>query len=482
LSCTVDFHPISHYAGLTGTTVTLADLLHPETVARCLVDGGLSPTAVARQAEAFARVARALRSHGVESNAFVHAFFVPGRIEVLGKHTDYAGGGSLTCAVERGLALIIVPEAAPVLHVVDARNGEVLRFGLQSDLAPRAGHWSNYARTVARRVARNFPGPLRGGRVAWASDLPRAAGMSSSSALIVAVFLALSAVNDLPRHAAYRHNMASREALAHYLGCVENGETFGTLAGDRGVGTFGGSEDHTAILCSAPGMLRHYVYAPTRFVQAAPMPQGYTFVLATSGIRAAKTGVARVRYNRAALLAAAAAQAWRTATGRNDPHLAAAAESPGFSAERMGDILHTAADSSFSPDDLRTRFDHFYLEHVLLLPPAVEALRTGDVAAFGDLVDRSQRAATRLLKNQVDETIFLARQARRLGAGAASAFGAGFGGSVWALARADEAEAMKTAWKAQYAAAFPPAAWQALFFIDRPGPAAFELGGVSRAL
>ena len=60
------------------------------------------------------------------------------------------------------------------------------------------------------------------------------------------------------------------------------------------------------------------------------------------------------------------------------------------------------------------------------------------MAAFGDLVDRSQQLAERRLGNQVPETIELARSARELGARAASAFGAGFGGSVWALvSRAD---------------------------------------------
>jgi galactokinase len=182
------------------------------------------------------------------------------------------------------------------------------------------------------------------------------------------------------------------------------------------------------------------------------------------------------------LLAAAAAQAWRAATGRDDPHLAAAVESPGFSAERMVEVLLGATGMPFSPDDLCRRFEHFYLEHVVLLPAAVEALRIGDVAAFGDLFDRSQEGADQLLKNQIEETVFLARQARTLGAVAASAFGAGFGGSVWALVQEGDAAGMQAAWKARYAEVFPRAAGKASFFEERPGPAAFELGEVLRAL
>ena len=59
---------------------------------------------------------------------------------------------------------------------------------------------------------------------------------------------------------------------------------------------------------------------------------------------------------------------------------------------------------------------------------------------FGKLVDESQVAAEELLGNQVPETISLAKHARALGAYAASAFGAGFGGSVWALVSRSEAE------------------------------------------
>ena len=52
------------------------------------------------------------------------AFFVPGRIEVLGKHTDYAGGRSLLCAVERGFAVLATPRDDAVVRAVDAQRHE----------------------------------------------------------------------------------------------------------------------------------------------------------------------------------------------------------------------------------------------------------------------------------------------------------------------------------------------------------------------
>ena len=462
---------------------TAINVLDLQTINRYLAEGGLSDAAVVRLAPRFVRQAEALRARGAEAGADVCAFFVPGRIEVLGKHTDYAGGSSLTCAVERGFAVVAVPEPEDddhALHVVDTAAGTSAVFELDANGDGRPGdgrpdQGSAYVATVVRRMSRNFPGALRGGRVAFSSDLPPAAGMSSSSALVAAFFLVLRALGEVAAHPAYRAHLRSREALAHYLGCIENGQTFGALRGDAGVGTFGGSEDHTAILCSRPGALRRYAYAPTRPERTVQLPPGLAFVIGASGVVAEKTGAARARYNRAARLATGVAEAWRAFTGRDDPHLGGAVAGPAFTPKAMKQAIE-AYDGGAAAEDLTRRFAQFYLENHLILPAATDALEAGNLAGFGRLVDRSQRCAERLLGNQVEETIFLAREARRLGAVAASAFGAGFGGSVWALVWAEEAEAFAAAWSDRYAEAFPERAAHALFLTDRPGPAAFRLG------
>ena len=90
-------------------------------------------------------------------------------------------------------------------------------------------------------------------------------------------------------------------------------------------------------------------------------------------------------------------------------------------------------------------------------------------------MDRSQADAERLLGNQVPETAFLAAAARRCGAVAASAFGAGFGGSVWALVPAADVGRFTAAWSSAYADAFPDAAADARFFETAAGPAAVRL-------
>ena len=77
---------------------------------------------------------------------------------------------------------------------------------------------------------------------------------------------------------------------------------------------------------------------------------------------------------------------------------------------------------------------------------------------FGVTVARSQDLAGRLLRNQVPETEALVRTARELGAWAASAFGAGFGGSAWALIEQSRGRAFLEQWQNAYAAACPSVA------------------------
>ncbi|NLF10046.1 MAG: galactokinase, partial [Pirellulaceae bacterium] len=110
-----------------------------------------------------------------------------------------------------------------------------------------------------------------------------------------------------------------------------------------------------------------------------------------------------------------------------------------------------------------------------IIPEASAALAAGDLTAFGRLVDRSQRAAEDLLGNQVPETVYLAASARRLGASAASSFGAGFGGGVWAMIEADRAEDFLADWGGDYRRQFPHGSDQARFFTTPAAPAAFRL-------
>jgi galactokinase len=401
------------------------------------------------------------------------AWFVPGRIEVLGKHTDYAGGRSLLCAIDRGFSIVAAPRVDRLVSLEDPEQGLLETIALDPALPPAPGHWSDYPRVVARRLARHFPSAQHGADIGFISDLPVAAGISSSSAFVVASWLALAAGNDIEADQEFRAHIRTKEDLAGFLAAVENGYTFGPFDGDTGVGILGGSEDHTAILCCEPHRLAVYSFNPVRHERTIDLDPALHFVVGACGIVAAKAGSARDSYNRASVATRRILELWNAETGRTDRSLAAAATSGSDAPDRIRGI--TRERGGDTREYLLGRFDQFFAESEEIVPAASERLAAADYEGFGALVDRSQELAERLLGNQVPQTIHLARSARRLGALAASAFGGGFGGSVWALVRADGAHSFIERWSSAYRQAYPDLATRALFFATAPGGAAREI-------
>jgi galactokinase len=450
-------------------------LCNPSWVGERLAAKGLRQQAAQQKANLFTRAARHLKSRDHSGSAEAMACFVPGRIEVLGKHTDYAGGRSLLATVERGFCTVARVRDDALIRVTDVSDGAQTEFEFNGDIVPRSGHWSNYPMTVARRLARNFPDARRGADIAFISDLPRDAGMSSSSALVVSTFFALETVNALGAMAEYTTHLARVEDLAGYLGTIENGLSFGSLAGDRGVGTFGGSEDHTAMLCARAGELVQYAYCPVRFERSVALPDDHLFVIGVSGVIADKTGSAMEKYNRVSRLAAAAIAVWREAMTRDDPHLAAAIASSPAAADEFRRLLAGARHPEYPVQALLDRLEQFIAENETIIPSVPDQILVPELPQFGEIVARSQTLGATLLQNQTPETVWLAERATSLGAAAASAFGAGFGGSVWALVSASASEALRKEWSDQYRNAFPAAASQAEFFVTGAGPAAFRL-------
>ena len=436
--------------------------------ARHFVELGMAAEEAASRAALVARVAQGFRE--VMGAPPEWRWFVPGRIEVLGKHTDYAGGHSLLAAVPRGFGVAARPRPGTRVRVIDVRHGEVADVDSASDAKPDHG-FGAYVHVVARRLARNFPGAELGLDVAIASDLPRAAGVSSSSALVVAIGAALARRASLPERDDWRQHIQSARDLAWYLGCVENGLDYPGLPGTAGVGTHGGSEDHTAILACRAGFVSHYGFVPVHHVDDVAMPAGWTFVVASSGVQADKAGSVKDRYNRASLATRALLALWNARAPEPAHSLRAAIAGDGR--ERLHAWTEGASVPGFTGADLRRRLEHFANEDARVHRMA-EAFRTGDTAAAGEIAAESQRDAVELLGNQIPETCALVSAARVAGAWAASSFGAGFGGSAWALVPADGADRIAHDWLDRYRRDMPhvPAVE---YFVAHPGPPATEL-------
>jgi galactokinase len=394
------------------------------------------------------------------------AFYVPGRIEIFGKHTDYAGGRSLVCATTRALWGVVTPRADGRIRITDARNGEVLE--LAGGEAPPRGGWRVYPATVWTRLGRDFPDWQRGAEVVFASDIPRAAGVSSSSALVVATYLALASINQRRTEP---HFPPGGLAEAEYAACLENGADFGALRGDRGVGTASGAQDHLAILASAAGEVRQFAFLPARLEVTISFRADWVFVVATSGVRAEKTGGAQAVYNAVAERASALVQGWRRTSGERGPTSLGRVLS---TAGGLEEIRRVARDSDLRGDGLRLadRLEQFRLEAFELVPAAAEALAKGEGRALGELARQSMAAAQVGLGNQTPETLGLVDAALAEGALAASAFGAGFGGSVWALVPKREEAGFRSRWRSSYERRFPQRAGEVLTFATPPGPCA----------
>jgi galactokinase len=196
-------------------------------------------------------------------------------------------------------------------------------------------------------------------------------------------------------------------------------------------------------------------------------------VIATSGVHADKIGRARERFNRASAAVRGLVEIWTAVTGEPAPSLADALSSAPDARGRLAAAVRQRPLPGFSTGDLDRRLEHFVREDARVAD-AARALAGADRAAIDRLAGDSQQDAEALLGNQIQETVDLAAAAREAGAFAASSFGAGFGGSVWALVPAGDAARFGPAWIERYRVRQPQAAGVE-WFAARPSPAAAEI-------
>jgi galactokinase len=154
--------------------------------------------AVLREAEAALRAA-----FGREPVWAAHA---PGRVNLIGEHTDYNGGLVLPCAIDRGTVVVAAPRGDGRLRAHSASLGA---SGEIDPGRPVAEGWLAYVAGVAAAF-REAGLPAAGLDLAIASDLPRESGLSSSAALEVAVATLLDTAGGLGLPAARRAELAWR--------------------------------------------------------------------------------------------------------------------------------------------------------------------------------------------------------------------------------------------------------------------------------
>ncbi len=329
----------------------------------------------------------------------------PGRVNLIGEHIDYCGLPVLPMAIQRGIAIEVVRRAdrQVILRNTDGEF-EDRRFELSTKI-PRArgGDWSNYLRAAAQAAASR--GATVGAELLVRSDLPAAAGLSSSSALVVAGALALLWAAEL---------VADPLELAEQLALAE-----------RYVGLAGGGMDQAVCLNGRQGHALRVEFAPLS-VALQRLPDHWRFLVAHSTVTARKSSDNSAAYNERA-------ESCRLALRQMALSLSLPEEiSYGELIERFGTAELVALAGRALEPPLDMRFRHVVSE-AQRVAQAVAAIERRDLRGFGELMvgsHTSLRDDYRVSCRELDE---LVDQAMALGAAGARLTGAGFGGAALVL-------------------------------------------------
>jgi galactokinase len=338
----------------------------------------------------------------------------PGRVNLIGEHIDYNHLSVLPMAIQRHVTLLVRPRADRVVRVASTAPGHDPRaFEIADPIPPFAtGDWGNYVKAAVQALERDH-GPLTGYDALIDSTVPVAAGLSSSSALVIGVALATLAANGRSWEP-----VALAEAMAR---------------AERYTGTQGGGMDQAISLGAVAGTASRVDFAPLR-ITPVPVPAAWRFVVAHSLSRAEKSGGAQATYNRRTVECREALARVERALG------VAGAGGDGYRvllARFDVAALVETAESALEGDLLR-RFRHVVTE-ADRVRRAEAALGTADLPTFGALLAASHaslRDDYEVSSPALDELVALAEDA---GAAGARLTGAGMGGCIVAVVPADAA-------------------------------------------
>jgi galactokinase len=322
------------------------------------------------------------------------AAFAPGRVNLIGEHTDYNRGLALAFAIEAGVT--VTARAAPTGSDAGALvRVEATDVGERDEMPllhpERADGWRAFVRgVVAELAAAGFP--LRGGSLRITGEVPAGAGLSSSAALEVALALALIELG-----CEGGSETVDRIALARLCSRVEN----------EWVGARTGLLDQLASLCGrAEAALLIDFDGPA--LEHVPLRLGdWTLAVLDSGEAHAH---ARSGYN------------------ERRAECSAACRLLGI------DSLREASEQDIAglPEPLDRRVAHVLGEN-RRVDEAVTALRAADLTAIGRLLDESHVSLRELYDSSTPSVERAVRAMHEAGAAGARMVGGGFGGSVLAI-------------------------------------------------
>ena len=308
----------------------------------------------------------------------------PGRVNLIGDHTDYNGLPVFPMAVQRRFRILFRARPDNLVRAATVDGYAERSFAAADEIEPyEQGDWGNYVKASARILARRY-GHLRGVDMLLHSDIPVAAGLSSSSALVVATGLALLAANRI-------------EALFEELV-----ELF--PEGERYVGTRGGAMDHAVSLAGQAGHALKIDFAPFA-IHPTPVPQDWRFLIGHSLVRAEKSREVKEQYNERR-------ESCRRAFQQPQPPLS----------------------------ELEQRRYRHVMSEAGRVERARQAMCDGDIDLFGKLMNESHASLRDDFEVSHAEVDTLVKTFLAAGALGARVTGAGFGGCVVALCRREDTQ------------------------------------------
>jgi len=375
----------------------------------------------------------------------------PGRVNLIGEHTDYNGLPVLPMAIRQEILVAFRPRED---RQVDLRNCDpsfpIKTFENGPDLPPSPpGEWDNYCKAAIQGLNTHFKvRAFRGMDILVTSTLPIAAGLSSSSSLVVACALAYLKVLGL-----HLEKDISRLELAELMAEAEHY-----------VGTRGGGMDQAVILNCVTNHACKIDFFPLR-VEVAPLPEDCAIVVCDSMVKVRKSGAELAKYNagpRTCALACALVE--RQLKDEFGPEV---------EIDRLGDLwfgplcltskeveeifsrvapkpnltlIDAATRLKCTPQQVRDRWlgdlpepnGGFHvqarLRHQLTeyrrVETARDALLAGDSELFGQLMNASHESCANDFQISSPDLDALVKAARDAGALGARLTGAGFGGAT----------------------------------------------------
>ena len=377
----------------------------------------------------------------------------PGRVNLIGEHTDYNGLPVLPLAIDRAVRVAGAPRADGRVRVASlAARFAPREYALQAAI-PRdaAGDWGNYHKAAAQGLIDVLGADaLAGGDFLIDGDVPPGAGLSSSSALVVGSMLALLAVHG-------REMAAAR--LAELAATAE-----------RYVGTQSGGMDQAVCLLARAGHALRIDFDPLR-ARPVPIPPGAALIVCHSLVEAEKSGAAREAYNQRVAECRLACRRFEAMTG-------------GAPLVHLGDLRRREPERPLRewaerfaaaippPDDVLVR----RVRHVLLEAERVDAaeaaLAAGDWPALGALMDASHASCRDDYEISSPALEALVAAARAAGALGARLTGAGFGGCTINLVAGGEAAAFVGRMERDFYRHRPEAAAREHCFVVTPSAGA----------